>query len=361
MDSLSSCRGIPYMQPTKKNKGRFAKPSPKLKTPIAKKQNGAGAPMKAPAVAYSQQMGTQRPIMQSVASSSDLRINVRHKEFVADISGSVAYSASSYSINPGLSPLFPWLSGMASLFESYRFKRLVFHYRTSSSTATGGKVLLSVDWDAADATPDTKVGQLQERTKADDAAWANFSLICDQADLNKFGPQRFVRQGSVSSTDIKTYDVGNLILGVSGMSGTSVVGELWVEYDVELMTPNTAPAPLSAKVVAATSISNAQIFGSAPVTTGSLAVTPSVSTLTFNRVGTYVVDYGFTGTLSAMTFTTGTATVTNAFSVVSGSNASWSLIVKVLSIGQTVIASSPTGTVTACVCRVGLYDYSLGI
>jgi len=214
-----------------------------------------------------------------------------------------------------------------------------------------------MDWDAADAAPTSKIQQLQDRTKADDAVWQNFNMPCDIQDLRKL-PQRYVRTGTLAANlDIKTYDVGNMTFGTQGSTGT--IGELWVEYDVELITPQPSPLPLSAKIVSTTSISNAAIFGSAAVITGSLPVTASASTLTFNSPGQYLVEFFLTGTLSAYTLTTGTAATTALVGVSSGAAIAISQAVNVTAAGQTLILSSPTGTVTAGVTRVAQYQYSL--
>lgn len=45
-----------------------------------------------------------------------------------------------------------------------------------------------------------------------------------------------------SGTDPKTYDCGQLIIGVNGSSVTTAIGEAWWEYDVELHTPQATQA-----------------------------------------------------------------------------------------------------------------------
>ncbi len=318
-------------------------------------------------VAVSQSMGSSRPQISSDNRSGDLRVRVRHREYIQDIAGSVAYAVSQLSINPGLYATFPWLAKMASLFESYKFNQLAFEFKTESATTAKGKVVLSVDWDAADAPPATKQQQLQERTKLDCAAWAVARMNCDQADLWKFGVQRYIRQAAVANTDIKTYDVGNLNIGVQGMADTSNVGELYVVYDVELITPNQTsglidPA-LEAKIVAAGSVSKTALYGSAPVQTGSLAVTASNTangTLTFAQTGKFLVQQNVTGTGIGVSPTIGgTASVVEVVS--GGVNATTvgveTLLVNVTAAGQTVITDwSAETTITACTVRIAPYD-----
>lgn len=311
-------------------------------------------------VAISQFQTSSRPMFSTLADGSDLRIRVRHREFIADIPGSVNYGVNSFPINPGIPSVFPWLSNVAQNFESYQFRDLCFQYRTESPTSSAGKIILSVDWDAADAAPISKLQQFEERTKAEDAVWANFDLVCDKQDLAKFGTQRYVRNAlplpAVGAVDIKTYDVGNLFVGRQGESGTTVIGELWVCYDIELMTPNV-PLVTSEKITAATAISNVQIFGSAPVQTGALIANASVNTLTFPFSGQYAVDMILTGTTPVVTVIGGTATQSaTAFNVSSATQNATSVLVNANSLDTLVY--TVTGTVTASVVRIMEYPAS---
>ncbi len=310
--------------------------------------------------AMSQIQGSDKPrISTSRSSNGDLRIRVQHREYIQDINGSIAYAVTSLALNPGVAQTFPWLAALARLFESYKFNRLAIQYRTLSSTATAGKVLLSVDWDASDAAPSSKQAQLQERSKADGAAWQSFDLICDKQDLEKFGPQRYVRQVAVANTDIKTYDVGNLQVGTQSMSGSSAVGELYLEYDVELMTPNTAAAPLAGKMVSGGTVSNAAFFGTAPVSSGSIPISADATgeIVTIGAVGSFLVEWYFTGTISSETITAANgATIVSTFAdVQDGSHQVKSQLITTTTSTSTLTFSAPTGTVTASAVRVTPY------
>jgi len=151
--------------------------------------------------------------------------------------GSVDYVNQKLPINPGLAQTFPWLSSIARNYESHHFNRLCFNYETQSSTSKSGTVILSVDYDAADSTPLTKQEQLQMHDAVRSAAWNESCFECSNADLSR-QKSKFNRSGAlVANQDIKTYDDGFLVVGVSGMADATAVGELYVEYDVEFMTP----------------------------------------------------------------------------------------------------------------------------
>lgn len=317
-------------------------------------------------VAVSQSMGSTRPQISSDSKSGDLRVRVRHREYIQEVAGSVDYAVSQLSINPGMYATFPWLAQMAQLFESYKFNQLAFEFKTESATTAKGKVLLSVDWDASDAPPATKQQQLQERTKLDCAAWAVARMNCDQADLWKFGPQRYIRSGTVSNTDIKTYDVGNLNIGRQGMADASAVGELYVVYDVELITPNQVSGlvnpSLEAKIVSGGSVSKTAPFGTAPVQTGGLAVvasnTSSKAQLTFNQPGKFLINQFYVGTSEGDGSTvTGSAAIT-VLRGAGGSPPTQEIYAVVSAAGQTVIIdySANSGTISATETRIAPYD-----
>ncbi len=214
-------------------------------------------------------------------------------EYVGEISGSIGFAVTQYPVNPGQVALFPWLSTIASRFERYRFHKLKFLYRTEKSTATDGTVMFAVDYDASDAPPTSKTQLLQNEDKERKAPWQEFDMECTSQNL-MHTDGLFIRPGmKPGGTDIKTYDVGNLLVATQGMSGTSAVGELWVDYDVELLTPvlesSTAPVALD---VSQFSSASPQAFTST-VPTVVLLGTADVNGLgVVNNLGTMTLPAG---------------------------------------------------------------------
>lgn len=162
---------------------------------------------------------------------------ITHKEYIADITGSSDFFTSSFSLNPGIAAVFPWLSNIAVNYESYVFKRLEFMFETSVATTTPGTVMLAVDYDATDAAPLTKQALMSYAQAQRSSPWQACSYNCRSGDLTKFAKERYVRSGDTTG-DIKTYDVGNLFLSTQGTPAT-VLGELYVAYTIELRTPQT--------------------------------------------------------------------------------------------------------------------------
>jgi len=210
---------------SKKNGG-----SKKASTPRATKEGRISVP---------QSMGTRittsSPSILS-AYSGDGRVRVRHREYIADVAGSVAFAANSYVVNPGIVATFPWLSVLAANFESYKFNNLCFQFSTEKSASTNGSLMIAIDYDANDAAPTTKTIMMSYHNAVRCPVWSETKYVADRPDLQKL-PQRYIRAGAVTGTDLKTYDVGNLFVSTAGCADTSALGELYVIYDVELITP----------------------------------------------------------------------------------------------------------------------------
>jgi len=319
-------------------------------------------------VAFFKPTGPRKPQIRSKQSSKgDARICVSHSEYIADVSGSVAFSVTGYPVNPGLSSTFPWLSQLAVNYESYRFNRLRFSLRTISATSARGSLLLAMDYDAADSAPVNYQTMTNYNHCIDTQAWnAEAVLNCDRADMNKLS-QRYVRTGTLASNlDIKTYDVGNFFIAALDMADSVGVGRLWVEYDVELITPQSIfalPSKTSAKIVSGGTVSKTAVFGSVPVITGGLNITCVTNTITFNQTGEFLVSLSVIGTgVGVDSVNSGTVTQTQVYSQYSASTvAIEQSIVKVTSIGQTFIQdwSASATTITSSVVRISPYEYSL--
>jgi hypothetical protein len=172
---------------------------------------------------------------------------IRHREYVGTISSSTAFSSLRYSINPGLSQLFPWLSQMAINFEEYKLHGLVVTLNTSSATAVASTNTALGIWGAVTQYDPTDTAFLS-RVEAENYVGCNTAVVCQtllhgieckpNSDvLNQY----FVRSSSVTDAeDLKFYDHGIINIITEGAQAASVIGELWVSYDIEFFKPKLA-------------------------------------------------------------------------------------------------------------------------
>lgn len=352
----------------RKPKGQKAGSRSAKRSKQVRKQQGdiVYAPM-----GLSRRMRTGVPDVSGSPYTGDGRVRIKHREYIRDIYGSVAFSAQSLSVNPGLAVIFPWLSSVAQQFESYLFRKLDFHFETQKSASTSGSVMMSVDFDAADSLPVNKQQLMAFHNAVRSAVWDECRYRGDVRDLKKFGVQRYIRSGNLAANlDIKTYDVGNLIVGTQGEADTTAIGELYVEYDVELITPqvNVDLAGANSVDIHTSAASLAAPFTGTQVVTGGLDVTASGATLTFNQPGQYLVLVSEIGTVITDTPPTlsGTATVSAAFVNVANfhttaaTSGMCAFEVNVTDRGQTVVFdfTATATTITTSAVRIAPYGFS---
>lgn len=186
--------------------------------------------------------------------SSDNSIQVRHKEFISNVEATTAFSIESYSVNPGLSRTFPFLSSLAQNYEQYELRGLVFYFKSTSADALNstntalGSIIMASDYNSLDNSYTTKQGM--EATNFSSSGKPSCDQIhpieCDA--VQSSGPTlRYVRSGDIpANADLRLYDWCNTQIASVGVQAVSIVGELWCAYDVVLRNPQlTIPRGLN--------------------------------------------------------------------------------------------------------------------
>lgn len=172
---------------------------------------------------------------------------VGEREEILDITGNGSNFGvvNTININPGNAVAFPTLSIQAKVWQRYRFRSLRYEYQPTvsefSTAGTTGKVIFTVNPDAADGAPTTKVAAYatdRDLVKSD-LPCRGFSLSVPARKLMPVGKDwRFVRPGNLpGAADIREYDVGNLFVSTTGTTdNTTKLGELHVFYTIEFET-----------------------------------------------------------------------------------------------------------------------------
>jgi hypothetical protein len=240
--------------------------------------------------------------IQSLVSGSG-GITVSHREYVGPVKGSYEFTVRPYSINPGKYDVLPWLSAIAQNFETYSFRKLRFVYEPFVGASSPGAVSLTVDYDAADVPPTSKLEFMNFHRSVTGNVWSPVAYVCDAQDLHK-QKEFFVRCGLLRpNLDIKMYDVGNLLVAVCACAdAVTDIGDLYIEYTIDLMTPqinNEAQAyNNSAKYTNFSPTVSEDVpfgdMGSGEVL-GGLPISASGSSLLINKAGTYLLDLVWNG------------------------------------------------------------------
>jgi len=192
-----------------------------------KKQSIQGA-----ALAYGMQTSFQN---HKKASGTPI---LRRSECIGDVYGSTGFATKSYSINPGLADSFPWLSIMAKDWQQYRFSRLIVRFVTRVSANTKGSVILSPEYNVNDGPPLTENEARNTQDSVEGNCWAEISVSLDCKAMFAFGLRKQIRTSNIGA-DLSTYDAVLLTVATIGLPDNSVIGQLWLDYDVEFFVPQS--------------------------------------------------------------------------------------------------------------------------
>lgn len=344
------------------------KKTPKKPNGRPKKSNMLSGEATAVGSAYAKGVRGNKP--QIAYSKNGRECRVVHREFVANVTGSVAFETPiQLKLNPGLNTTFPWLANIANNFEQYRVNRLVAKYLTRTGTNVPGSILLYPDYDAADAAPVSEAVASNYSEVCEDAPWKDITCALRASGMHAIGPKKFVRAEALADNlDIKTYDVGTLFL--STVDGTTVSwGKLWIEYDISFFEPQLNPEGafvfLGGSIVGGTagSMSAAAPLGTAAAKdAGSKGFTVSGQVMTFTVTGTVALSVQLIGTGITALLTAGgsglvdlgTATVINAaatsliqlrnFAVVPGATLTFSATATTITASTVLLGGAPSGS-----------------
>jgi len=189
--------------------------------------------------------GGMRPL-QVANSMSNGGFVIRHREYIGDIKASDVFTLHQYPLNPGQRQTFPWLSTIASNFEQYRFRGVIFEVvstasdavLSSNASASLGTISMATDYDAIDAPFTNKRAMLNSMFANSNKPSCGYIHPIECKITQTPLRLQYIRPGGVpANADVRMYDLGNTYLATEGMQGSAPWGtcaELWVTYEVEL-------------------------------------------------------------------------------------------------------------------------------
>lgn len=190
------------------------------------------------------QGGLSPPVM--LASKNSGSVILRHREFIADVIGSIPFSLRKYDINAGLPSTFPWLSSIASNFEEYRVHGMVFEFKSTSSdsvlsssaNSALGTVVMATQYNSLLGDfPDKKTMENYEFANSSKPSVSFFHPVECKSELNPLH-ELYVRTSNAYKGDQRLYDLGSFQIAVSGQQANGgTIGELWCTFEIELFKP----------------------------------------------------------------------------------------------------------------------------
>ncbi len=185
----------------------------------------------------------------SFGSNRTRSIRVANEEYIGPVAAAnhPNFNNTAYALNPGIAATFPWLSKQATQWEKYEFEYLEFYFKREvseyASLGQQGKIIMSVDFNAADAPPNSKQQMEDSYPHRDGMPCENISLVIPKMQMkSKESLGRFVRVGGLpGNADIKTFDLGNLNVATQGTTADGEIGELRVKYVCKFSVPVLEP------------------------------------------------------------------------------------------------------------------------
>lgn len=268
---------------------------------------------------------------------------VTHREYIADITGTSAFTNTSYPLQPGNLQTFPWLNRIASSYSQYRIHGMMFEFRPLiTDFVTGGApgvVVMATNYNA-DEVAFTSKRQMENSEFAvsiKPTEQVMHLIECDPAQTSI--QNLYVRTTTLpTGQDYKSCDLGNFQIATQG-NPVQLLGELWVTYCIEFFKPELAVGSdldsFTTRSFTGTTVAD---MGTVQLTNfGSATSTITATSATFTGLAA-TTRYQFT--YLATNINSASSTLIPVFTTVIGTNSN------ALSDGSTALAQSTTNSVT---------------
>jgi len=188
---------------------------------------------------------------------------IRHSEFIGTLQNSSDpnfHILKRLRVNPGSAGTFAWLSQVAGSWEFYRFRKLNFRFITRCPSTSPGVVLYVPDYDAADTVPTSEQAATQYDGAVESSVWKNMSISLRPDRMNALYKRHAIMDDTrfaTSAQDEKTIDAGQFMVFSDSATASLIIGKLWVDYEVELMIPQSLIQPpnnVGGELISSTSV-----------------------------------------------------------------------------------------------------------
>lgn len=199
------------------------------------------------------QGGMSPPMITNSVSNGG--VIIRHREYIRDIQAATNFTNQVFPLNPGIQSSFPWLAQIAPAFEQYRFRGIVFEFKSTSadvvlsgaaSTALG-TVVMGTQYDVLDPPFTNKFEMQNWEFTTSNKPSHSFMHPVECAKSQTPLTMLYIRSADPPvNSDKRLYDLGNFNIAVVGMQNVNDadpdtppgnIGELWVTYEVEFFKP----------------------------------------------------------------------------------------------------------------------------
>jgi len=245
---------------------------------------------------------------------------IRFREYLADIISHATantFKLDSFPINVSNESTFPWLSQIASNYQEWNPRGIMFEFRSMSADALNsvntalGQVIMATQYNAAlenyQSKPEMENSEFSKSIKPSDSCLHMIECAKQSSVLSN------LYTSNTLSDDPRFSILGNFQIASNGCQGTSVnLGELWITYEIDLLKPKLYDTLGEGNGLLIINLDNASVTGAAPLgTLGTatlnaasnlecIALTATVFTLPYSAVEkTYLYEYYIVGASTA--------------------------------------------------------------
>jgi hypothetical protein len=235
---------------------------------------------------------------------------VSHREYLGDITGTVAFTNRTFPINPGSAITFPWLATIAQNYQQYRIHGIIFEFRPLITdfvtSGAPGVVVMATNYNADEPAYTTKQAMENSEYAVSVKPTCNLMHGVECASNQTVLSELYVRPaGLASNLDLKFTDLGNFQFATQG-NPTQLLGELWCSYTVEFfkpVLPNDVGGNVQSQSITRTSFNAANPLGGIGVYNAGDLAGFTINSTSFSWIGQpgnlYSVNLNWFGTIPA--------------------------------------------------------------
>jgi hypothetical protein len=173
-----------------------------------------------------------------VRESAD-RAFVANSEYVVGLYGATGFQVREHGVNAGLKTtqtgLFSWLNELGRRYEHYRFTKLHIRYEPACATTATGQVGMYLDYGVLDPKPASWENANVNQGFVGGSPWMSHVLKLEPKRVSP--SKKLTRYDLTTGDDLQLADAARLYLCVNGQVDGALVGYIYVDYEVELYTP----------------------------------------------------------------------------------------------------------------------------
>jgi len=167
-------------------------------------------------------------------------MRIKRTEFLETLFTQTSFAPIVYMLQPASIDNFPWLSQIAQNFEQYIWKSVKFKLKTSTASLLPGKNIFATQHDMADANFSSYYEMKNYNGAESVSVWHDARHNCMLRGSN-WMKKYFTKTDIEVATAGQLYTPAKFSIAPALNATSTELGDLYVEYDIELFNPKMQP------------------------------------------------------------------------------------------------------------------------